>query len=270
VGAGALASLPADWRRSLADALDRPPQRPRQPLHWKGHAIGSVEPELLAQPALRAWLASAAPLQPQAQGWAVRGDDLSASLARIAAALRDAGLAHTWRNELLAVRDAHGQALGAVERAVARVLGVATEAVHLAAWAPDGGFWLQQRAFDKPTDPGLWDTLVGGMVPAGETHEGALPRETAEEAGLQLAQLRDLAYGGCLQVRRPAAEVRHGYVVERLHWWRAVLPEGVSPANQDGEVAGFACMPAAAVARRLAQGEFTLDAAAILLRADAA
>jgi len=178
--------------------------------------------------------------------------------------LRAEGLAHVWRDEQLAVDDTQGRRLGSVERAVVRVLGIPTAAVHLAGWSEAGDCWLQQRAFDKPTDPGLWDTLMGGMISAADTLQEALARETWEEAGLRLEQLAGLAYGGCIETRRPATEVPHGYLVERLHWFRCVLPAGVLPSNQDGEVAQFAAMPPAEVGERIGRGEFTEDAAWIL------
>jgi hypothetical protein len=173
-----LAVAPA-WRERLRARADAPPLRPRVPLWWQAHRIGSVEPDLF----VRAGLAGDALVQPTGDGgWRVEGE-LGASLQHVAQVLRDTGLAHTWRNEQLAVRAVDGTVLGTVERAVTRALGIATQAVHLTATAPDGRVWLQQRAFDKPSDPGLWDTLVGGTVPASDGLEQALARETWEEAG---------------------------------------------------------------------------------------
>ena len=65
-----------------------------------------------------------------------------------------------------------------------RPLGITTHAVHLVGWTPDGAVWVQQRAHDKATDPGLWDTTMGGLVTAGESIAATLMRETEEEAGL--------------------------------------------------------------------------------------
>ena len=45
--------------------------------------------------------------------------------------MREAGVAHAWRDEQLAVTDAQGRTLGTVERAVVRPLGITTFAVHL-------------------------------------------------------------------------------------------------------------------------------------------
>ena len=258
----ALVVAPA-WRERLRARADAPPLRPRVPLCWQAHRVGSVEADLFARAGLSPgeWLSAES-----AGGWRVEGE-LTRSLERIAAILRDAGLAHTWRDEQLAVRSKDGSVLGTVERAVTRALGIATQAVHLTATTPDGRIWLQQRAFDKPTDPGLWDTLVGGMVPARDSVEQALARETWEEAGLRLPQLGGLRRGGRIQTRRPFRELPHGYLVETLDWYACTLPDGVLPSNQDGEVAAFACMEAAELAVRLQQDACTVDAALILLAA---
>jgi 8-oxo-dGTP pyrophosphatase MutT (NUDIX family) len=148
-----------------------------------------------------------------------------------------------------------------------RQLGIATFAVHLAATTQDGRHWVQQRSLDKPNDPGLWDTLMGGMVPASDTLQQALERETWEEAGLRLHQLASLAYGGRIATRRPSTGGRAGYVVEQIDWYRCTIPDGVTPANQDGEVARFVAMRKDELRNRLVQEEFTTEAALILVAA---
>ena len=252
------------WRDRLRAAAHAPPLRPRVPLWCAGERIGSVEPGLFE----RAGLAGSSILRVEAArgGWALEGEP-TAALARIADVLRDTGLAHAWRDEQLAVRGDGGTLVGTVERAAVRPLGIATHAVHLTAMDDAGQVWVQQRAFDKPTDPGLWDTLVGGMVPARDSVEQALERETSEEAGLRVPQLRELRHGGRISTQRPFAELAHGYVVEVLDWYAGTLPAGVVPSNQDGEVAAFRTMAPGELTRRLEAGEFTVDAALILVAA---
>jgi len=43
---------------------------------------------------------------------------------------------------------------------------------------------LQQRAFDKDSNPGLWDISAAGHISAGQDSLGAAVREVAEELGL--------------------------------------------------------------------------------------
>jgi 8-oxo-dGTP pyrophosphatase MutT (NUDIX family) len=237
----------------------------RVPL-WAGAAcIGSVEPDYFSDAGLSPHLVRRVQRGTD-DGWEVLGD-LTTSLHEIAHALRKAGLAHAWRNEQLAVRDDKGTLLGTVERAVVRPLGITTLAVHLAGFAADGSHWLQLRSLTKANDPGLWDTLVGGMVPACDSIEAALARETWEEAGLLLAQLTSLERGGRVTTRRPSRDVQGGYVVEHIDWYRCIVPPDVLPVNQDGEVDEFRQMHADEVVRRLERDEFTTEAALILLAA---
>lgn len=251
-------ALPADWLARLRARAHAVPAVPREPL-WAGNAvIGSVEPHLFPKLKLPFWV-----VLERGAGWELQGD-VTASLAAVAGAMREKGLAHVWRDEQLAVADDSGRKLGSVERAVVRPLGITTHAVHLVGLSPDGRHWVQQRSRDKANDPGLWDTLMGGMVPASDSLEEALARETWEEAGLRMEQLHDLRYGGRVTTRRPADDVVAGYIVEHIDWYRCVVPEGLAPVNRDGEVQQFALMGAAQVAGQLLSDEFTLEAALVL------
>lgn len=242
------------WLDDLRRRAAQPPLRPREPLRLGQAEIGSIEPEI-GQRMLEAGLS----LRPADGAWQITSHD-DDTLAELARWLHDQGLASRWRGELLPVTDAQGQTHGAIERAAVRALGIITHAVHLVGRHADGRFWVQQRAFDKATDPGLWDTLVGGLMAAGETVMTTLERETWEEAGLRLPELHGLQAIGHLQIRRPVAE---GYMIERATLFQAVLPRRLQPANQDGEVAGFACVDAARLDADLAAGLYTLEAALI-------
>jgi 8-oxo-dGTP pyrophosphatase MutT (NUDIX family) len=248
----------AQWLRQLEERAQCEASSPRLPLVWKGVEIGSAEPWVLRQLQLAQLVETDAVFE-------VVGD-LSPSLAATAEALRAHGFIRAWRNEQLAVRDESGALLGSVERGAVRLLGIATHAVHLLGFAANGDHWVQQRSFEKPDDPGLWDTLMGGMVGASETVQDTLARETWEEAGLKLSQLGSLAFGGEVVTRRPSANVPHGYVVERLTFYRCVLPEGVVPSNLDGEVAQFGRMAPAELRERLERLDFTVDASLMLMR----
>jgi len=249
----------ANWLAALRAAADRAPRKPRVPL-WAGEVrIGSVEPEVLLDLALPQTLVTPA----AGGGFRVHGE-LTTSLHEIALAMREAGIAHVWRDEQLAVTDAQGNLLGTVERAVVRPLGITTFAVHLVGQSPDGRHWVQQRSLTKPNDPGLWDTLMGGMIPACDSLAQALERETWEEAGLKVEQLARLRHGGRATMRRPTDSGVGGYVVEHIDWYRCVVPEGVEPINQDGEVAQFRLMQASDVLTLLERDEFTIEAALIL------
>jgi 8-oxo-dGTP pyrophosphatase MutT (NUDIX family) len=259
--------LDAKWLAALRASASAPPLRPRVPL-WAGQSvIGSVEPDFLHQIALQPLSDGRKQLlkeeHPKLLGWRLMGD-VTISLNQLAGALRTAGLAGAWRDEQVAVHDQFDHRKGTVERAAVRPLGIATLAVHLVGMAPDGRFWVQQRAADKPQSPGKWDTLVGGMVSAGDTVDSALARETMEEAGLKLAGFRQLRRGGRLATRRPASPDGAGYVVEDIEWFSSTVPEAMLPANQDGEVAQFRLMSQQELVEAMQRGDFTLEAALVL------
>ena len=248
----------SDWWRELQARVDRPPALPRAALHVGAGAqpVGSIEPALAQR-----MRADGLPIEPAPEGWRVGGATPDASLAGIAQWLRAQRVIAGWRDELLAVGDAAGAHVAVIERAAVRALGLTTRAVHLVGRAEACGVWVQQRAFDKATDPGRWDTLMGGQVAAGETVETTLARETWEEAGLDVATLLELDRGESLTIRRPVAE---GYMVEHIDVYAARLPAGAEPRNQDGEVERFECLTAAALDQRLAGDAFTLEATLIL------
>lgn len=248
----------AAWLAALQAKANQPPAAPRLPLQLAaaGDAVvGSIEPALAQRLG-----AAGLPVEAAHDAVRVRGH-AEAALAHIARWLHEQGLAGRWRDEAIAVADAAGTMHARIERAAVRPLGITTAAVHLAARHADGRWWLQQRALDKATDPGLWDTLMGGLVSADESIELALERETWEEAGLRLAELDALRHRGEFWVRRPLAE---GYMVERTVVYEGVVRAALAPVNQDGEVQRFECVDEATLRARLLAGEFTLEAALAL------
>ena len=259
---GALPPLPPVWLASLQARLVQPPLRPRVGLWWQGAEFGSVETEFVARMHAQA-PATRGVVRAFDQGFRIEADALTPALAHLAAALREAGLAHVWRDEQLPVPAPDGRVLGTIERAVVRPLGIPTRAVHLVGWTADGRQWVQQRSHSKANDPGQWDTLMGGMVPASDSLEEAVARETWEEAGLRLEQLQDLRWGGQVHTARPGS-TEGGYVRETIDWYRCTVPAGVVPVNQDGEVQQFRAMPPGELRERLLAGDFTLEAAGVM------
>lgn len=241
------------WWRALAERAAQPPLAPRLALRLGRFVVGSVEAGLAAR------LVDAGLLGAQGEAGDEAGGE--AALARIARWLEGQGLTPRWRDEAIAVAGDDGVERARVDRSAMRALGITSRAVHLVGYTAAGSIWVQQRASDKATDPGKWDTLVGGLVAAGESDAQALERETWEEAGLRLADLGELRCADRITIRRP---VREGYMVEQTLVYEAVVPDGVTPENRDGEVECFDCLSAATLSRRLAAGEFTLEASLMM------
>lgn len=188
--------------------------------------------------------------------------NMNGVLRDLALALRDAGCIRSWRDELLDVV-AEGRQLARIERGAVRPLGLLTQAVHLNGWAPDGRLWVARRALNKSTDPGLWDTLSGGLVAAGEDPESALLRETHEEAGLAPVALA--AHGPLRTVLRMHRRLPDGYQVETVCLSDCVLDAATAPASLDGEVMEFRCVDMADLWGMIEHGAFTLEAELCIL-----
>lgn len=254
------------WLQRLRAEARQPPQQPRRMLVVDGQDIGSLQDGLVAQLPAAVLQAHGLALPLRAGHWHLEGaGDATARLNALAEVLRATGHSGPWRNEQLAVLDGRGQRVATVERGAVRPLGIATQAVHLVGESPDGRVWIQQRADDKPTHPGMWDTLMGGMVAARDTLQQALERETWEEAGLRLADLAALRHGGHVLFERPSDEAEgRGFMRERIDWFGATVPEALQPDNQDGEVQDFALVERGLVQQWLPQGRFTPEASMVL------
>ena len=258
-----------DWVGVARAQAARGPQAARIPLFAGAERVGSVDEAIWSDFRPQRLLDKRYQLSKEefegAAAWVLRGDSASGALNALAAALRATGRCGPWRGEQIAVHGTQGQRVGTVERGAVRVLGVATQAVHLVGCAEDGRMWVQQRSLAKPSHPGRWDTLMGGMVSAADTLATALARETWEEAGLRIGALRAAVHGGHVDFDRPCDEGEGaGHMVERIDWFHATVPAGLVPENQDGEVERFELLPHAEVQARLAQGVFTPEAALVL------
>jgi 8-oxo-dGTP pyrophosphatase MutT (NUDIX family) len=234
----------------------------RLPILIGDHTVGSVLP-------------SDAALCPPMAGLSIHADCVrlpadagagNAALAQWANALRAAKRLKTWRNELLSVSALpDGDAvlsqlppeLAQLERGAARVLGILTHAVHLVGLSANGDVWLQHRALTKATDPGLWDTLAGGLLAAGDQLHSGLLRETHEEAGLLDSDFSAVTPHGMVQQRR---SVPDGLILEAVWTYSATLVPGSLPRNLDGEVMGFECVSREQLANKVADGKVTQEA----------
>jgi len=224
------------------------------PLHSHGRQIGWLKPSfadvLMRYPAAFAC---------EAPGIRVAS---IAQMGKAVLALAAEGWITGWRDEPYDVRFG-AESLFTIERAAFRRFGMLAGAAHLNGWvATDGGFklWVARRSASKPIDPGMLDNLVGGGIAAGSTPAATLVKECGEEAGIDPAQAQCAAAAGCLRITRMVEDGVHDEIV---HVFDLELPPRFVPANRDGEVAEFMLLEPAEVARRVASGEFTIDAGAI-------
>lgn len=249
-------------------AAGRRAVRPRRPVWLNGERVGSVTlsqlPLLAEHPADFRITDGGVTIDIEAAACEARLDQLHREW-------RDAGVIVAWRDERYALCALDGPAAGQprvpIERAASRFWGSLTIGAHANGFVrgADGrpaAMWIAQRSATKPTDPGLFDNLVGGGVPFGEPPAAALLREAWEEAGLGAALASQAVPG---QVLRLARDIPEGFQLEWLHAFDLELPEGQVPQNQDGEVQGFRLLPVHE-ALGLALGEaMTVDAALVTL-----
>lgn len=187
---------------------------------------------------------------------------LDNTLASIAYALQQGGCIRSWRNELLDVV-AEGNTVARLERGAFRPLGMLTQTVHMNAWTADNCFWAARRALDKSTDPGMWDTLSGGLVGAGEDVQTALYRETYEEAGLDASATANS--GRLRMVLRMHRRLSDGYQVENILVSDCILGKDIRPESIDGEVMEFRCLNLAELWDMIVNDAFTIEAELAIL-----
>lgn len=257
---------PAPAIPALASA--RRAVRPRRAVWLDGERVGCVAgshlPLLAAEPAAFA-------IGPGRIDIVLPAAEREPRLAELHRAWHAQGAIIGWRDEPYALAPLAGLRAGepmvAIERAASRFWGSLTLGAHANGFVrgADGqpaALWIAQRSFDKPTDPGLFDNLVGGGVPLGQRPDETLVREAWEEAGLPPA----LA-AGAVPVRRLHIErdIPEGLQREWLHAFDLELPQDLQPQNQDGEVQGFRLLPVADALELALGSSMTVDAALVTL-----
>ncbi len=254
--------------------MPEPTLTPRIKLFIGAAHVGSALPEDIGLCApVQRWFDPAVGVQLPAEQPAC-----DALLAQWASTLRQAGRLKTWRNELLGVYALpKSQAtlhelptsLAQLERGAARVLGILTHAVHLLGFAQADTkqvleqahhakrLWMQQRSEHKTSDPGLWDTLSGGLLAAQDGLISGVLRETHEEAGLLPSDLQDLTPCGMVMQQRLVPD---GHIVEAVWCYTAHLKNDARPHNLDGEAQGFACVTLTQLQRMVQDKQVTQEA----------
>lgn len=189
----------------------------------------------------------------------------SDAVAAVLAVLRDEGLVPGWRNELYPVTvDFYVPPLLAVERAAATLFGTLAHGINVNGFVGSGWgmkVWIARRAATKAVDPNMLDLIVGGGQPLGLTLTENVIKECWEEAGIaaELAQCAVPVGIVTLMQERP-----QGLRVDLQFNFDLALPADFRPVNQDGEVAGFECMPVSDLIHLLrSEDSFMYDSALV-------
>lgn len=248
------------------EAARRSAHAPRRPVRLAGETsetgplLGTVD--TAGDAALTAWPRW---FERTANGWCltIAPAERDTALAEVHAALRAQGLVRAWRDEPFTWWADGGTPAAVIERAATRFWGALTLGAHANGYVADAAgrpthLWIARRAWDKPTDPGRLDNLIGAGVPRCQTPFDALRREAWEEAGLQPDELAGLTRGRVIEL---ACDIPEGWQHEWLFIYDLALPPGRVPQNQDGEVAEHRLMPVDEALQRAAAGELTTDAA---------
>jgi len=246
---------------ALAAATRR--EVPRVPFTIDGLAVGSVAATHID--ALGRWPHW---LSADNAGVTLRAADRDGALAAINAALHEQGLIVAWRDETYAIVERFGTPpLALIERAAARFWGTLTFGAHANGYVADAQgqpthLWIARRATSKATDPGKLDNLVGGGVPFGQTPQQTLVREGLEEAGLDAAAMQRATPGNVVEL---ACDIAEGFMHEQIHSFDLCLPRGMTPVNQDGEVAELRLLPVAQALALASGDDMTTDASLVTL-----
>ena len=193
----------------------------------------------------------------------------SAALAVVIDALAADGRITGWRGETYAIRNAFDDApLALIERAASPFFGTMTYGVNVngivmsemrdtQAAGRGSMMWTARRSLQKPIDPGMLDTLVGGGIAWGCGVAETLLKESWEESGVPAELARHATPGRSLHILH---EVPAGTHAEQLFIYDLVLPADFVPRNQDGEVSEHRLASPTEIMQCLQDGSMTIYA----------
>jgi 8-oxo-dGTP pyrophosphatase MutT (NUDIX family) len=194
-------------------------------------------------------------------------DARTRALAETVERLREEGWFPGWRDEVFPVGTSfHAPPLLQIERRAARHFGIRCYCVQLNGIVENGGepqIWIARRSATKPLGPGKLDQIVGGGVPAGMALRACLVKECAEEASIPQALAARARPVGAIAYLRQQGDIADDVV---LFNYDLALPPDFTPANADGEVAGFELWPLERVKAVLSDtDDFLFDVALSLI-----
>ncbi|XP_069192361.1 uncharacterized protein [Procambarus clarkii] len=216
-----------------------------RPLFVCGRQVGAVRPDvaccLLDYPQVFTPTPDAFILNVQLDSYTKRSNAIDVVLRDLRAknvlrALRG------WRDECFNVWADFGvEPLFKMERSAVTLLGVRAFGVHIMGYsrsAEDGtmNIWVQKRSLDKPTYPGMIDTMVGGGITAGLQPFQVMLKEAHEEAGIPEDIAKTAHAAGTVSF---FTETERGLHANTEFVYDLELPPDFVPCNNDGEVECF-------------------------------
>lgn len=174
-----------------------------------------------------------------------------------------------WRDEAFCVWAdfGHGEPLLEVERSAVTALGIRAFGTHITGYTrsqEDGllRIWVQKRALDKPTYPGMMDSLVGGGITAGLTPRQVMLKEAHEEAGIPESLANTAASVGTVSF---FTESERGLHANTEFVYDLELPPDFVPRNMDGEVDSFEAVTVEEFLARVTSAKYKLTSVPVAL-----
>jgi 8-oxo-dGTP pyrophosphatase MutT (NUDIX family) len=157
-----------------------------------------------------------------------------------------------WRSETFDVAARWGEPpILRVDRGAVPFFGVRAYGIHVNGYRRAGGdyrLWIGKRAANKQVSPGKLDNLVAGGIGNGHGAAATLVKEAEEEAGIEAALIARAHAAGALTYRM---ETKLGIRDDVMFVYDLEVPDDFTPANGDGEIAGFELMPLAGILERI-------------------
>jgi len=223
------------------EACNRADQAQFRGFAISGEPLGHVRAEIAA------WLVAHKFAKPAAGGVGIQGGGfmaISGQLVRIVDGLSQAKLMAAPRREMTPVMPKWGlPPIAEIDRAGLPGLGLPAFGVHVNGFVRgrDGiHLWVGRRARNRLVAPGKLDHLVAGGIPSGLTAFETVIKEADEEAGLSPEIARQARPVGAITYRMALPE---GLRNDTLFVYDLELPQGLTPASNDGEVEYFELWP---------------------------
>jgi 8-oxo-dGTP pyrophosphatase MutT (NUDIX family) len=157
-----------------------------------------------------------------------------------------------WRNEAFDVAARWGETpVFRLDRGAVPFFGTRAYGVHLNGYRRNGDdlyLWIGRRAPDKRIAPNKLDNLVAGGIGSGHGVVDTLIKEALEEASIPASLSKTAIPAGAVSYRM---ENRLGIRDDVLFVYDIETPAAFVPKCNDGEIAEFTLIPAAAVLERV-------------------